>query len=233
MGKEDRSDWCHLPGDLSPGKFDRDSQVTALVSLCGSTFLLHTWSSNHCCSTGQGHPYHIWALPHCIWAWASWLTGTRPLWWSHSSTRNSTSTSVFSTRHPTGRHSHGGASFFWFPSHLFTEKVGPLSQQFTWPSPHQEDPCLLPRSSGGVWTQPYSGQPRHNQIGSRDFRPSSEQGGQEPASPSIPSRATIGLVGGTMTGSPKSTKDLALSSSELSRSNGDDSDMDTASGDCI
>ena len=60
-----------------------------------------------------------------------------------------------------------------------------------------------------------------------------EQGGQETASPFSPSRATTGPVDGTTAGSPKSTKDPASSSSESSRGNVDDSDMDTASGDCI
>ena len=63
--------------------------------------------------------------------------------------------------------------------------------------------------------------------------PSSEQGGQEPASLPSPSSAIIGPVGGTMAGSPKSTEDLASSSSELSRGDVDDSDMDTVSGDCL
>ena len=52
-------------------------------------------------------------------------------------------------------------------------------------------------------------------------RPSFEQGGQEPVSPLSPSRATIGLVGGTMAGIPKNTEDLASSSSGSSRGNGD------------
>ena len=113
MGTDDWPDWCHLPGGIFPGKFDRGCQGTALVHLSGSAFLLHRQSHNHCCSTGWGHPYCIWTLSHCIraWAWASWLNGSRPFWWSNSSTRDSTSTSVFPTRHPLGRHSLGGAPF--------------------------------------------------------------------------------------------------------------------------
>ena len=64
--------------------------------------------------------------------------------------------------------------------------------------------------------------------------PSSEQGGQEPASPpSFSSATAIGPVGGTTVGSPKSMEDLASSSSESSRSNVDDSDIDTSYGDCL
>ena len=64
-------------------------------------------------------------------------------------------------------------------------------------------------------------------------RSSSEQGGQEPASPPSTSSATVGPVGGTIAGSLKSTKDLASFSSESSRGNVDNSDMDTASGNCL
>ena len=46
---------------------------------------------------------------------------------------------------PLGRHSPSGAPICWVPSHLHTEKVRLLSQQFTWPSSQQEDPCQLPR----------------------------------------------------------------------------------------
>ena len=84
------------------------------VHLCSSAFLLHKHTSNHCCSTGWAHPYHIQSLSHCIWAWASWRTGSRPLWWSNSSIRNSTSTNVFPTRYTLGRHSLGRAPFSEF-----------------------------------------------------------------------------------------------------------------------
>ena len=64
-------------------------------------------------------------------------------------------------------------------------------------------------------------------------RPNSEQGGQEPASSLSPSSAIIGLVDETMAGSPTNTEDLASSSSESSRGNVNNSDMDTVSGDCL
>ena len=139
------------------------------MCLCSHAFPLHKQTSKHCCLTGQGCPYCIWALPHCTWAWASWLTGSTHLWWPNSSTHNSTSTSVFPARHPLGRHSPGGAPFFRLPSHPLTGKARPLSQKFTWASSHQEDPCLLPRSWGRGWIQFYLGWPRHTWIGSRDW----------------------------------------------------------------
>ena len=46
--------------------------------------------------------------------------------------------------------------------------------------------------------------------------PSSEHGGEEPASPPSLASVIVGTVEGTMAGSPKITKDLASSSSELS-----------------
>ena len=61
-----------------------------------------------------------------------------------------------------------------------------------------------------------------------------EQWRQKPVSPpSSPTRATIDLEDKTAAGSSRSTGDEASSESELSRENVDDSDMDTASGDCI
>ena len=102
------------PDATSQEVFSQASLTEALkllpwCGLCGSAFLLHKCASNHCCSTGWGHPYHIQALLYCIWAWAwaSWLAGSRPLWWSNSYTRNSTSTSVFPTRYPLDRYSLG------------------------------------------------------------------------------------------------------------------------------
>ena len=65
------------------------------------------------------------------------------------------------------------------------------------------------------------------------YRPSSEQEEHEPVSPPSPSGATMGLVGVTMAGSLKSTKDPASCSSELSQGNVDNSDMDKTSGDCL
>ena len=61
-----------------------------------------------------------------------------------------------------------------------------------------------------------------------------EQQGQELVSPpSSPTRATIDPEDGTAVGSLKNTKDQTSSDSELSRENVDNSDLDTASGDCI
>ena len=53
------------------------------------------------------------------------------------------------------------------------------------------------------------------------------------SSPSSPTRDTANLEDGTVAGSPKSTRDQASLDSELSRENVDDSDMDTATRDCI
>ena len=105
-------------------------------SCCPGAFLLHKWSHNHCGSKGWGHPHNIWALSHCIWAWASWLTSSRSLRRSDSSTKYFPSTIIFPARYPLVRYSHGKESFFWPPSHPLTRKMGPLSQWFTWPSSH-------------------------------------------------------------------------------------------------
>ena len=64
--------------------------------------------------------------------------------------------------------------------------------------------------------------------------PSFGQWGQEPARPpSSPTRATTDPDDGTAGGSSRSTGDQASSDSDLSRENVVDSDMDTASSDCI
>ena len=61
-----------------------------------------------------------------------------------------------------------------------------------------------------------------------------EQQGQELVSPpSSPTRATFDPEGRTVAGSSKSTKDQTSSDSESSRENVDDSNLDTASGDCV
>ena len=188
----------------------------------------------------EGHPHHIWALSHCIWswgwtwAWASWLTRASPLWWSNSSSRNFTSTSVFSIRHPLGRHSIHEVPLFWLPSCSLSGKVRPLSQWFTWQSSHQKDPCLLPKDEAGVESSSTQGdQDTPKLILETGHGPSSEQGWQEPASLPSPYSASLGLVGGTTAESPKHTKDLIYSSSKSSRGNVDDSNMDTASQNCL
>ena len=63
--------------------------------------------------------------------------------------------------------------------------------------------------------------------------PSSEQGGQEPVCPPSPSGATVGSVDGATAGNPKSTEDLASSSSKSSWGNVDNSDIDAASWECL
>ena len=61
-----------------------------------------------------------------------------------------------------------------------------------------------------------------------------QQQGQEPTSPpSIPTRATTDPDYGTVAGSLRSTRDQASSDSDSSREDAGNSDMDTATGDCI
>ena len=93
---------------------------------------------------------------------------------------------------------------------------------------------VWPRSWGRGWIQLYSGWTRHTGIDSRDWtwaqlwtrRVRTCQSSQ-------PSSAMVGSVVGTASESLKNTKDPASSSSELSWGNVDDSDTDTASGDCL
>ena len=182
------------------------------------------------------HPYHIQALYHCIWAWAwaSWLTCSRPLWCSRSPTRNSTYTSVFPTRHPLGRHSLGRVSFFWLHCH-------PLQREnkITLPVVHliiitARGPMSAPQKLRYGLNSALLGATKTHLNCFWRLDPGSvlnKEGRNLPALSAPPGQPLVWF--GTLTGSLKNTKDLASSDSESSRGNVDDSDMDRAAKDYL
>ena len=124
-GTDDQPDQCHVPGGILPGKSDRGCQITALVHCVAVSF--HYISGtittaaqqddcipttpDHCCTASELDPEPC------------GLTSIWPFWWSNSSTRDFTSTSVLPTRYSLGMHSLNGAPFFQSPSHPLTEQV--------------------------------------------------------------------------------------------------------------
>ena len=132
-------------------------------------------------------------------------------------------------------------SFWWaLPfrplSNSLSGKVRLLSQWFTRTS-HQEDPCLLPRCWGRGQSQPISGKPRHAQIGSGNWTQSqfwTRRVKTCQSSHPLQCHPHCHLSSRwDSSRNPKSTEDTAFSSSELSRGNVGNSDMDTASRDCL
>ena len=222
MSMDGQADRCHLSIGIFPGKLSWLYQVTALVHLLCSSPLLHEQSTGHCHATGWGCPsYH-----HCIWAWG--LTSSRPLKQSNSSTQNCTTSSTSLTRYPLHRYSPSGAPICWVPCYP-TKKKWDHS-----PSGSLNNHC---DKRTHVNPQEVKARSEHSTTQGElvlEAGLSFKQQGQEPTSPpSSPARATTDPDNGTVAGSLRSTRNEASSDSDLSREDEANSDMDTASGDCV
>ena len=123
------------PRGLCNGKPNRINKASALVHFFCSSFSLYKWGVRDHCVTGKKCPIH-----HCC-AQTGWAFQQSSL-----SLLNSSSHHVSLAWCPLYGHSPGEVPICWVPSHLHTEKVGLLSQWFTWPSLQQEDPHWLPRA---------------------------------------------------------------------------------------
>ena len=213
-------------------------EVFSMVSLAESVKLL-PW----CFSTGA--PFAIWMTHWPLWATeqncsshcrCNWARGTicsRAIKQSNSLTQNSSSYHTSSAGSTFWGHPFHRAPILWVPCQPFQAKVGPLSQQLiqwlSWEESLDQFPEVEVRSEHSS-TQDDDYTPNlmpetRTSLGDEDRSP--------PAPPSSPIRALANPDDEAVAGSPKSTRDQTSSDSGSSRGNMADSNLDTASGNCL